>query len=199
MVRVAPGAQWQASVAAQVSWKGGKNLNSAVFKCIQAHCTFFFWLRTVHSVAVNYMIWSIFFHVHSSLRRWPRWKGGRVLSESSSGQMRSAPDFLLLHFFCDAAEPSGAWAQHLPQLGRRHLRRTSHCAETWRPPPFFFFGGVVYRQKTGGGRVVRLRALGPVNTTFLNVDPVWNRTWACYKACCGVDGRTLPVPVVSEV
>ena len=82
--------------------------------------------------------------MHSSIRRQPRWIEHRFLSEWSSVQMSSAPDILLLRFFfvCVTRQSHQAHERkHLPQLGRRHLRRTSYCAETGHflplPLPFF--------------------------------------------------------------
>ena len=59
MVRVAPGAQWPASVAAQVSWQA----KQTKFGCIQVYSSALHLLfltdkrATVHSVAVTYIMW----------------------------------------------------------------------------------------------------------------------------------------------
>ena len=104
-VRVASGAQWPTSVAAQVIWQA-KQIKFGFIK--------------VYSRAPDLLFltenWALRGgHLHDSMDFFPRafvdseiaevvdcW----LRSEWSSVQLRSAPDFLLLHFFfCDAAEP----------------------------------------------------------------------------------------------
>ena len=103
-VRVTPGAQWPASVAAQVVWQA----KQTKFGFIQVYSSApdLLFLTENRALRGGHLHDSIEFFshafVHSEIGEVvDRW----LWNEWSSVQMRSAPCPFLLHFFCDAAEP----------------------------------------------------------------------------------------------
>ena len=147
-VRVASGAQWPTSVAAQVIWQAKQT------KFSQKHQTSFFWPRIEHSVAVTYMIQSNFF---ACIRRFRDSRGGKPLTlervVTCSDALCSVPFFASLFFFwrgrarlrCRFGNPLTWQGQQSQQLNsyrsglRRPLSSSSDRCWKWLSKRLKFF------------------------------------------------------------
>ena len=136
-VRVTPGAQWPASVAAQVIWQAKQTKFGFIQVCSSApHLS---WRRAVHSMAVTYMIWSSFFPCAFVDSEIAEMDGPQIFDWMVVGSNALRSGLFVASLFFVRQQSDQEHERNICLIWAiANLRRTLHCAETRRFFPNLF-------------------------------------------------------------